>query len=252
MNSGPVPSPRAAEGEQLFATTNWTTVEQAKDGDTRALETLLNKYYLPLFKWVLRKHVKREDAEDLVQEFFAHLLTHDWPGRVDRKKGRLRRFLLTALKHYLGDHWDKVNAQKRGGGRQPDSLDETDDHGHPILEPKSPLPSPDEEYQINWAKGLLDASLKRLRRECADKGHADLYDALEPALYRDTNAPSHLEVGQKLGKSEAAVKMAFSRIRSSFALIFRDEVLQTLADPADLEEELKELRICLQKAGGGA
>ena len=54
------------------------------------------------------------EAQDLTQAFFAHLLEKQAIGRADRDRGRFRAFLLTALKNYLANEWDKARTEKRG------------------------------------------------------------------------------------------------------------------------------------------
>ena len=106
-----------------FAATRWSVVLSAGGSDTPgardALSRLCQMYWYPLYAYVRGGAYSREDAQDLTQEFFARLLEHNWVGRADREKGRFRSFLLTAMKRFLADEWDKVRAQKRGGGVPP-------------------------------------------------------------------------------------------------------------------------------------
>src|SRR5687767_14976109 len=102
----------------LFATTQWSVVMSAgRRDDTasrHALESLCGKYWPALYGYVRRRGHSAEDAHDLTQEFFLRLLEHDWLARADQLKGRFRSFMLTILKRFLADEWDKVKAQKRG------------------------------------------------------------------------------------------------------------------------------------------
>jgi DNA-directed RNA polymerase specialized sigma24 family protein len=83
-----------------------------------ALETLCQTYWCPLYAYVRRRGNSPEDAQDLTQEFFARLLARNWVGSADPEKGRFRTFLLTAMNHFLADEWDRLKAQKRGGGQR--------------------------------------------------------------------------------------------------------------------------------------
>src|SRR5215468_3687597 len=107
-------------GKFDFSTTHWSVVLAAGQNDSTtvrdALAKLCETYWYPLYAYVRRRGYSREDAQDLTQAFFARLLERNWVGAADREKGRFRSFLLTAVKRFMADEWDKARAQKRGGG----------------------------------------------------------------------------------------------------------------------------------------
>src|SRR5437899_7027814 len=107
-----------------FTTTHWSVVQAAPESAS-ALETLCCTYWYPLYAYVRRQGHSPEEAQDLTQEFFTRLLTKNYLASVQQGKGKFRFFLLTALKHFLADDWDRARAQKRGGGKQFISLDAT-------------------------------------------------------------------------------------------------------------------------------
>src|SRR5688500_12172186 len=110
-----------------FATTHWSLIVAAKDGDSPhardALAALCRQYWYPLYVFVRRQGHSADQAQDLVQEFFTCLLERDYLAVVDREKGRFRSFLMAACKHFLANQRDRERAQKRGGGRKVLSLD---------------------------------------------------------------------------------------------------------------------------------
>ena len=111
----------------IFITTRWTVVLQAADRSTleaeRAMEEICRTYWFPLYSYIRCRGCSAEDAEDLTQEFFRRLLEHHWIDDVDREKGKLRAFLITALKNFMAKEWRKASAQKRGGKQHVLSLD---------------------------------------------------------------------------------------------------------------------------------
>src|SRR4051812_26444272 len=114
----PTLSNRADDG-RLFATTRWSLVVAANGpgGDAReALEWLCRKYWLPLFAYVRRRGESPENAEDLVQGFFAWLLTRELLSRAEAERGRFRSYLLGCLNHFLLHHAERMRRLKRGGG----------------------------------------------------------------------------------------------------------------------------------------
>ena len=251
MNRGHLEGAASDVSSGLFADTHWSLVMRAKDDSATALNSLCLAYRAPLVVWLRCRGEKPEDAEDRVQGFFEHLLHREFLRNVAPEKGRFRIFLLAAFQNYLCDQHKRAGAAKRGGGQIPQSLEETDGEGQPLHTPASASPSPDKEYDRAWAGAILANALRRLSAECARTGHAALCTALEPALFADDDAPAYAQIGQELGLTEAAVKMAARRIRQWFKGLIRDEVRQTVASGSDLEEELYYLLSLFEKAGPG-
>ena len=238
------PKRRDTEGkaEPLFAATQWTIVMRDKDDSIGALNSLCAAYRSPLLVWLRCRGQSAENAEDQVQGFFQHLLKSDFLRNVGREKGRFRTFLLTSFQNYLNDQRKRAVADKRGGGDVPLSLDETNEEGEKMRDPEARDIAPDEAYDREWARALLAHSLRRLQQECAVRGYGALCAELEPVLFTDPDAPAYAQIGQKVAMTEAAVKMAALRIRQRLKGIIREEVMQTVADEAGLQEELGYLR----------
>jgi RNA polymerase sigma-70 factor (ECF subfamily) len=216
-------------------------VLRAKSDSSVALNSLCSTYRSPLLVWLRCRGQNASDAEDLVQGFFEHMLQSDFLGNVAREKGRFRTFLLTSFQNHLRDQHKRAAAQKRGGGLQPLSLEETNEEGDLLREPAARQSGPDEAYDREWAKTLLSGSLRRLKQECARTGHEALYAALEPVLFADPDAPAYTTIAGELGMSEAAVKMAAMRTRKRLATIIREEVMQTVTNEEELRVELAHL-----------
>ena len=89
-----------------------------------ALEKLCRTYWKPLYAFVRREGRNVEGAQDLTQAFFARLLERRDFDSVRREKGRLRSYLLVALKHFLANEWQRSRAIKRGEGHTLIPLDE--------------------------------------------------------------------------------------------------------------------------------
>ncbi len=110
-----------------FAATRWSLVLSAKANDSlqsdSALETLCRNYWRPLYAYIRRQGLSPHGAQDLTQAFFARLLEKNYLADVAPGKGKFCSFLLASLKHFLANEWDKMRAQKRGGGAPFVSLD---------------------------------------------------------------------------------------------------------------------------------
>ena len=58
----------------------------------------------------------RHGPQDLTQDLFARLLEKGVFAEADPARGRFRTFLRAVCDHFLANHRDRENAQKRGGG----------------------------------------------------------------------------------------------------------------------------------------
>jgi RNA polymerase sigma-70 factor (ECF subfamily) len=230
--------------DDAFAATRWTVVRAAGGARTpesaAALEALCRTYWFPLYAYVRRRGHPKPDAEDLTQAFFARLLEKDAFSGLDRERGKFRAFLLAALKHFLANEWDKSQRLKRGGGVLPLSLDWQDADQRYQIEPADEL-SPDKLYDRAWAVTLLERVVARLRDENAGNGKADLFERLKPCLTVGKGAVRYAEVAASLGLGEGAVRVAVHRLRHRYRTLLREELAQTLSDPAQLDEELRAL-----------
>ncbi|MCX6913337.1 MAG: sigma-70 family RNA polymerase sigma factor, partial [Verrucomicrobia bacterium] len=109
-----------------FVTTQWTRVLEAR-GDSpeakAALSDLCAAYYAPVFAFIRRSATDEDSARDLTQEFFARLLARHGIDSVDPQRGRVRSYLLGAVKHFLSDMRKHAHRLKRSAGQPLESID---------------------------------------------------------------------------------------------------------------------------------
>lgn len=234
----------AAKPRNYFATTHWTVVLSASQNETtrgrESLGTLCETYWYPLYAFVRRQGYSPHDAQDLTQGFFEKLLESESLAGVSPEKGKFRTFLLVALKRFLANEWHRANSQKRGGGSFRVPL-----HGHTaetryIAEPIEQLTA-ERLYERRWALALLERVLERLEREFSESEHTEHFVKLKPYLMPDKGSIPYAAAGAELGMSESAVKVAVHRLRRRFRELFREEVANTVAEPQDLDEEIRHL-----------
>lgn len=205
-----------------------------------ALEELCRSYWFPLYAYVRRRGHSKEDAEDLTQAFFARFLAKNYLAGLSAERGRFRAFLLASLKHFLANEWDKSQRQKRGGGVTPLSLDwQTADTQFQIA--ATAEPSPEKAFDREWALALLACVIERLRAECAAENHGRLFAVLKPFLTVGKSAIRYPQAATELGVSEVAVRVAVHRLRRRYRELLREEIAQTLSDPANVAEEMQAL-----------
>ena len=238
----------SSEGQMrgaAFVTTHWSVVLAAGGQESpraaEALEKLCRTYWYPLYSYVRRRGYSHEDAQDLTQGFLMRWLEHGSFARADARKGRLRSFLLAGLNHFLSDQWDRASAQKRGGGQPTLSLMDTQGADERYrLEPVDDR-SPEKLFDRRWALTLLDQVLARAEQEFREAGKLEVFQRLRVFLIAGTGEESYAEVAGELGMSREAVKKAVQRMRHRYYELFREEVAHTVADPAEVEEELRYL-----------
>ena len=235
-----------ARGDQ-FATTHWSIVVSAGVGRSpeagRALATLCESYWFPLYAFVRRAGYAAEDAQGLTQEFFARLLAQHFFAKADRQKGKFRSFLLAAMKHFLADQWDRAHAQKRGGRQTVISFDSLDAETRYRLEPAADL-TPERMFEKQWALSLLEHVLSRLHAEMVAEGKSALFAALKDTLTGDRSS-TYAAIGADLGMTEGAVKVAAHRLRRRYRALLREEIAQTVATSEEIGEEIRYLLSCL-------
>jgi RNA polymerase sigma-70 factor (ECF subfamily) len=237
-------NPNPEGGRAVFATTHWSVVLAAgrtnEAQSAAALEKLCRTYWYPLYAHLRRRGHNEHDAEDLIQGFFAQLLERDWLGGVAHEKGRFRSFLLVSLKYFLADEHDRATAQKRGGGRALISFDAQQAEDRYRLEPVDER-SPDKLFERRWAMELLDQVLGRLTQEYNDTGKGQLFERLQPFLVAGRGPDTYAQIAAELGTSEEAFKKAVQRMRRRYHELFREKIAQTVASPAEVDEELQYL-----------
>jgi RNA polymerase sigma-70 factor (ECF subfamily) len=237
-------APNPATGNDVFATTHWTVVLAAGQRHTpqadRALEELCRTYWFPLYAYVRRRGYAKADAEDLVQAFFARFLARNYLEGLSAERGRFRAFLLASLKHFLANEWDKSQRQKRGGGVTILSLDwQTADTQFQIA--ATGEPSPDQAFDREWALALLAKVIERLQAECVADGKGKLFDQLKVFLAAGKSETAQAEIAKVLGMEEGAVRVAVHRLRKRYRVLLREEIAQTLSEPAMVDEEMRAL-----------
>ena len=210
-----------------------------------ALEELCRTYWYPLYAYVRRRGYDAHDAQDLTQEFFARLLEKNSLSDVHPRKGKFRSFLLGSMNNFLAKEWRRENTQKRGGGQPIFSLDAAAAEDRYKFEPADAL-DPEKIFERRWAMTLLEQTLARLRQECSESGKADLFNELKGMLAGEKRQHRYAEVAARLDMTEAAVKKAAERLRDRYAELLRMEIAQTVSEPGDVDEELRDLFRALQ------
>jgi RNA polymerase sigma-70 factor (ECF subfamily) len=238
------------EGQSRFNTTRWSVVLASCDAQTgdeksaEALAQLCRIYWRPIFAFVVRRVPSQEDAEDLTQDFFLTITTGNLLRRADPERGRFRSLLLKAVKDFVNDARDRARTRRRGGEINFVSWDEW------MAEAPSRLMLPvaaekswpaEKVFDVRWAATVAEQALRRLQEECEAHKRPRVFDVLSGALTADRQDIAYEPLAQELGVKPPEIKRLLHRLRQRYRELLRAEIAETVADPADVDEEVRYL-----------
>ena len=230
-----------------FDTTRWTAVllsaQSQAPGSQEALAELCKIYWYPIYAFVRGRGCSPEDAQDLTQGFFLHLLGHKALRQVSPLKGKFRSFLVASLQNYLSDEADSARCLKRGGNLEFVPLDAKSAEDRYRLAPLDFLTA-EKTFDARWAMTLLDEAMGKLRQEYAAQVNGlIIFETLKPFIdpVNSKAALSYEQVGKALQVKLGSVKKLVHRLRKQYASLLREAVARTVSDPVEVDEEIHAL-----------
>ncbi|PYL96445.1 MAG: RNA polymerase subunit sigma-24 [Verrucomicrobia bacterium] len=233
-----------------FQTTRWSVVlscaqtSETQDAAQRALTELCRVYWRPVFALICRRGHSVTDAQDLTQDFFVMLLKGNLLSLADPARGRFRSLLRTAVENFLHDKQHLARRQKRGGTLQFVAWDEW------MAEAPSQLSiygqelrtcPPERIFDVRWAATVVEQALRRLAEECESRGRLRMFTTLSKYLSLERVEISYAALSASLGVPETVIKRVLHQLRVRYRAILREEVSQTVANPADVDDEIRYL-----------
>lgn len=227
-----------------FQTTKWSMIIRARDASPStsraALSRLCEAYWKPVYGFIRRATRDEEAARDLTQGFFVRVIEDGFLKNVSQGEGRFRSFLLGAVRHFMSDERDRERALKRGGGTFQISFDGIDEEERRPIEPVAGE-TPELAFERRWARTVLDRAMKRLEAAADAGGKKAEFEAMRPYLSDADPATGYGELAARLGSTEGAAKVAVHRLRRRFGSCVRDEIAETVAETAEVEQEIRYL-----------
>jgi DNA-directed RNA polymerase specialized sigma24 family protein len=233
-----------AQNAIVFPPTMWSMVRLAmaegKPGADEALNELCRSYERPILVFILQKGYRPDDAQDLKQAFFEHLLCKNAFAGASGLKVKLRAFLITKLQTFLIDRLRHDMAAKRGKGRVAAMADLSETQA--ILAEPVDESTPLEAFRRQWMQTLAVNAMKQLQKDYAQRDNEELFLTLAPYITEQGEA-SLADLSAKLGRPEGTLKSDISRLRSRCQKLIREQVAATLDDPTPeaVTAELREL-----------
>ena len=229
-------------------------------GDRAHLEQLLRAYWSPVYAFIRRQGYTGHDASDLTQEFMTQVVIgRDLIGRANPERGRFRSFLKHALRNFLIDQHRMGKAHKGGAstigprGSNGEATVSLNDPRGKSGESGAPLSiaalSPESErvFDREWAAAVIENALARLEESCLADGMESHWrgfnvNVLGPALRRTTPL-SLTRLAEHIGAAdETRASNMLQTVKRRFRRVLREVVAETVSDPAQVEQELADLR----------
>ncbi len=241
------------QGDGHFPTTQWTLIARLKSGDEteshRALNELCTQYHYPLYCYIRRRGIDHHDAQDVLHDYLFKLLRLETFKVAEVETGRLRSFLAAALQRFL------INWHRDHGQRQLEVSDDAEaelakTEGRYKREHFTDTDTPERIFERKWSQELLSHVLKKLGDLYIHKDREKVFEALRPVLMtsgslRDGDAAI---IAATLDMTEGTLRVALSRLLKDYRTLLREEVRQTVAEDADVNEEITYLLQVFKRA----
>jgi RNA polymerase sigma-70 factor (ECF subfamily) len=238
MSRAPIPDGSFPDS---FPNTHWSLVIRAGAPDSpqarAALDELCAAYWYPVYAFVRRQKNDPDRALDLTQAFFARLLEKGVLATVQQGKGRFRSFIRVVCKHFLTD---EIRRQKTDPAANVISIDAHDAETRYQFEPADRV-TPEKLFDRAWAMTLLGRALDSLANEYKERGECEVFGALKVVLTQGKKAVSAKSLAAQLDISESAVHTATHRLRTRYRKCLEAQILATLDDPSELDDEIGSL-----------
>lgn len=216
-------------------------VLEAQVADPEALSRLCRDYWHPLYGYACRLAGDPESAKDLTQGFFEHLLSREGLRHARQDRGKLRSFLLIALKRYSINMWRKANQIKHGGGVPVVELDAMDEGQRRRVEMRDEV-TPEMEFDRAWARQMLDSVMTRLGKIYEEAGKGLLFEVLRDRLEGRNEPLAYAEAAETVGISEAALRVSAFKMRKRYRDMLKQTISETVSSLEEVEEELQYLK----------
>jgi RNA polymerase sigma factor (sigma-70 family) len=215
-----------------FATTQWSMIFAARSDNSKAvgvaLSRLCERYRPAVLAYTKRLVANVQEAEDLTQGFFIKLLEQRIDTLADPNRGRFRNFLKVSIANHFRTQLDAQRAQKRTAH---------DD----VPEGNAEL-TPEQMFDHAFAKVVIKRALQTLKTEAQQADKAELFDAIRPFLIDQAARNDYQNVADAHGMRANTFAVHVHRLKSRLRELIRSELLDTVANSDQLQQELRELR----------
>jgi RNA polymerase sigma factor (sigma-70 family) len=216
-----------------FPKTAWDLVQQARDpsDDVRraGLEELCRRYWKPVYYYVRISCAKsNEEAKDLAQGFFMHLVESDDLKQYKPERASFRTYLKMVLKRFVQDEDKKIHALKRGGGSRIVGLEALETVGS----------TPDDAFDHGWRVALLREAVDRVRDRFLTDGRSTKFLVFEAYdLCAETERPTYAALAERFAVKASDVQNYLVLVRREILVELRAHLDKSTANPEELRDE---------------
>ena len=227
------------ESDGVFPLTSWSLIHSSQDPANpealAALDRLARAYWRPLYACARSLGLDHGQAEDEVQELFHRIVSRETLRTLGSGERRFRWFLMACLKNAVASSQRASLRQKRGAGAVVESLEEAEHVKAPDVE------SPETTMDRAWVRELFDRAMARLAEDATERGRGEIFAVLKPVLAGEMPEGGYAALAVTLGSTDGTVRKMVFDYRARLGVLIRQEVAQTVADPADVDDELRHL-----------
>lgn len=230
-----------------FRTTQWFVIEAVQkhqDPERAMINTLLERYWKPVYCYLRASGYNNEQAKDLTQGFFHEVvLQRNLIDRADPAKGRFRAFLLHALKQYV---IDTKRRDSSSGRIPPEKLVSLEIAPVPELPQTVAAGAPEDSFLYAWKSALLDLVLAAVQAECLASGqqvHWQLFrdHVLHPILEGRESPPLRELCQHHSVESEKTASNMIITVKRRFQRAIRNHLRSTVSSDSEADEELRDI-----------
>lgn len=220
-----------------FPTTRWTLIlaaSESPEAKAQAWHHLLSTYWTSLYALFRARGLDAAAAADAVQGLCLELLERKVIEKLNPERGRLRGFLKVAAENFLIRQHEKATAAKRGGETKAIELDLV--LGERLADPSL---TPDLAFERAWAVSVFERAMKALEHDWQSR--AGDFELIRRFFSPSDEPPAYRDAADQYGVSIPQLKSLLHRARLRFRELVEAEVLQTVGEGAELENEVNSL-----------
>lgn len=246
-NRAPGMTGHASQSTAGASLTDWSMVLDSgrTDSPTRrdSLERLVRRYWPVLFAGARATGLSADEANDAVQGFIADiLLERNLPGQATPDRGRFRGLLSRSLRNYLVDRARAATSRKRRPAGPVHSLQ----HEASVDPTARSDDDPELVFVRHWVATVLRTAIAEVRNAFLAADREIEWRILDARLIRplvDGAEPvPYAALVEELGLRDLPQAASYLvNGKRALGRAIADEIGRTVADPADVEDEIRDL-----------
>ena len=231
-----------------FPNTPWTKIGELASSDEMTRGQIIREFHelysKPVYAFV-RAHFGPKEAIERTAAAMAVITSEPFLLRVGRGEGKLRSYLLGAVKFAVYGYLRKGKVEQNSVSLDSEAMEA---YAENMAWPSDLDPA--EWLDTMIARDVLKRSCERLRLEFAERGKANFSTLLNLSVNDGFRTAEDRKLAvERLSLSEASARVAIHRFRKQFRQAFAKEVGMMVSDPSDLEEEVEYMLQLLKRRG---